>query len=254
MTVKIASVAIHVAMAVVYTSSLHFTILITSSVAMVLNTSPVSMILNTPSVTIVLNTSSVAVAGNTGRAVSRRTEITTIPAVMHAEVLSVRSAIVIPVSVIIAMSSMSVPGMSATIGIIEMRTSEVEVVTMWITTVYAEVPETSLPIKRTIEVACCYIGTPLPVEQDIAQVQISALPIGAEYIRTACDTHQIVEVDLICSLVLIVSQIQLVSHLISQEQRLISGLFVAHCTCCHCRGEHHQCEKQLLHNRIILIV
>ncbi len=44
-------------------------------------------------------------------------------------------------------------------------------------------------------------------------------------------------------------------HLIGEEQGFVASLLVAHCTSCHCRGQHHhQCEKHLLHNRIVLNV
>jgi hypothetical protein len=132
---------------------------------------------------------------------------------MHADVLSVMT-IVAAVSVVVAMATYSVPGMGTTIGVIEVRTSEVEVVTVGITGIDAEVPVTGVPVQRTIEIGCCYEGIPLPVEQDIAQIEITALPVGPVHIVTAGDTHQIVEIDLIGCLVLFVSEIQLISHLV----------------------------------------
>jgi hypothetical protein len=67
--------------------------------------------------------------------------------------------------------------MSATIGVPEMWTTEVEVSTMGIAGIDAEVPVASVPIERTVEIACCTEGIVLPVEQDIAQVKITANPI-----------------------------------------------------------------------------
>lgn len=190
-----------------------------------------------------------------GRTVVWSAEVTTIPAIVHAEVLSVRRTEVLPVSVVVTMSPMNVPGMSTTIGGIEVWTSEEEIVTMRITAINAEVPVACIPVEWAIEVAGCYVGVPLPVEQDIAEIEISALPIGAEHISATCHTHQVVEVDFVSCFVLLVSQIQLVCHLVGEEQGLATGLLVAHCTCCHrCGQHHHQCEKHLLHNRIILIV
>ena len=147
---------------------------------------------------------------------------------------------------------MGVPGMSTAIGGIEVRTSEVEVVTMWITEIDSEMPVTSLPVKWTIEIAGCYKGVPLPVEEYISEVEITTLPIGSEYIVASCDTHQVVKVDLVGCLILCVRQVQLVSHLVGEEQGLVTSLLVAHGTCCHRGGQHHcQCEKQLFHNRIL---
>ena len=190
-----------------------------------------------------------------GRAVVRSAEVTTIPAIMHAEVLSVGCTEVLPVAVVVTMSPMNVPGMSSTIGGIEVRTSEEEIVTMRIAAIDAEVPVACLPVEWAIEVAGCQVGVPLPVEQDIAEIEISALPIGAEHVSATSYTHQVVEVDFVSCFVLLISQIQLVCHLVGEEQGLATGLLVAHCTCCHrCGQHHHQCEKHLLHNRIILIV
>ena len=151
------------------------------------------------------------------------------------------------------MSAINVPGVSAAIGGIEVRTPEVEIVTVRIAAIDTEVPVACLPVEWTIEIASCQIGAPLPVEQDIAEIEIPALPVGAEYICTSCYSHQVVEIDFISCLVLFVSQIQLVCHFVGEEQGLAAGLLVAHCACRHCRGQHHhQCEKHLLHIRIIL--
>ena len=155
------------------------------------------------------------------------------------------------VTVIVAMATHSVPGMAATIGVIEVRTSEVEIVAVGIAGIDAEVPVTGVPVQRTIEIGCCYEGVPLPVEQNIAQVEITTLPVGAIHIVTARDTHQVVEIDLIGGLVLLVSEIQFVGHFVGQEQGLVASLLVAHGVGRSSNCHHHQCEKQLLHTRII---
>ena len=180
----------------------------------------------------------------TGRAVvRRRAEITTVPAVVHAVVLPVGRTVVATMSVIVSMTSMVVPGMSATIGGIEVRTSEVEIVTVRITQIDAEVPVACLPVERTVEIAGCHKGVPLPVEENIAEVEITTLPVGAEYVGTSCDTHQIVEVDLVGCLVLGIRQVQLVGHLVGEEQGLVAGLLVAHGFGRDSHNHHHcQCE------------
>ena len=63
---------------------------------------------------------------------------------------------------------MTMPSVSAAVGGIEVRASEVEVVAMWVAGVDAEVPVAAFPEEGTIEVAGCDIGVPLPVEQDVA--------------------------------------------------------------------------------------
>ena len=89
---------------------------------------------------------------DTGRAVARAVEVTAIPAVVHAEVVSVRDTIAIPVSIVVAISAMNMPGVSAMIGGIEMWTPEVEEVTLRIAGIDTEVPVTCIPVERTVEV------------------------------------------------------------------------------------------------------
>jgi hypothetical protein len=109
----------------------------------------------------------VAMTSDTSRAVARTSEITTVPAIVHAEMLSVNRAEVFSVAIIIAMCAMQMPSVSTTIGRIEVRATEVEVVTMRITAIDAEVPVTSLPIEWAIEIGCCQISLPLPSKQNI---------------------------------------------------------------------------------------
>ena len=127
----------------------------------------------------------VMTTSHTCRTVARIAEVTTIPAIMHTEVLSVSRTEVASVVVVVAMCTMQVPSMSTTICSIEVRTSEVEVVTMWIYAVDAKVPVSCLPVQWAIEVRSSYVSIPLPVEEDIAQIEISALPISAKYIVAA---------------------------------------------------------------------
>lgn len=73
-------------------------------------------------------------------------EITTVPTVVHAEVLSARAAEVFTTSYIVAASAIHVPGMTTTISGVEVWTTEVEIVAMRITGIDAEVPVTSIPV------------------------------------------------------------------------------------------------------------
>ena len=67
-------------------------------------------------------------------------------------------------TIVVTTTSMNVPGMSATIGGIEVRTSEVEVVTMRIAGIDAEMPIACFPVEGTVEIAGCDKGIPLPVK------------------------------------------------------------------------------------------
>ena len=119
--------------------------------------------------------------------------------------------------------------MVASIANVEVWYTEEEVVAARVTCVDSEMPVTSDPVERTIEVGGIAESAKLPVEQDIAQVEITLAPVYAIQVIISIDAHQIVEVHLISCLVLIICQVQLVSHLVSQEESLLACLFVTHC-------------------------
>ena len=158
-------------------------------------------------------------------------ELTPLPTIVHTNVSLVGSAIEVLMTVIEAVAAIVVPTVTASIGGIEVRPSEIEVVTVGITEIDAEVPITCLPVKWTIEILGCKIGAPLPVEKDITQVKVATLPISAEHIRTPRNTHEVVKVDLIRRLILGIRQIQLVCHLVRQDKGFPASLLVTHCTC-----------------------
>ena len=85
-------------------------------------------------------------SSNTCRAVVMVTEVTTIPAVMHSEMGSVRCTEMLSVSIVISVSAMNVPSMTSSICGIEVWTSEIEVVTMRVTAIDAEMPISCFPI------------------------------------------------------------------------------------------------------------
>ena len=170
------------------------------------------------------------VARHTGGTVARTTVVSTIPTVMHTYVMViVMGTIVVAVAVIVAVTAMTMPGMTSAIGHIEVRISEVEIVTVRVAEIDAEVPVACLPVEWAVEIGGCHKGVPLPVVEDIAHVEVTTLPVGAEHICTPCDTHEVVEVDLVRSLILLFGQIQFVRHLVGEEQGLVAGLLVAHC-------------------------
>lgn len=116
---------------------------------------------------------------------------------------------------------------------------EVEVVAVRIASVYSEVPNACTEVERTIEVGCLAEHTVLPVEEHIAEVDVTPTPVVAVEFVIGVDTEQIVEVYLVSRLILVVGEVQLVSHLIGEEQRLFACLTVAHCAGCYCETKHH---------------
>jgi len=131
------------------------------------------------------------------------TIVSTVPAVAHAEMMVaavVRAIDSVVMSIVAA--AMITPAMSSTIGAIEVRTTEVEVATVRIAGVNAEVPVTCIPVERTVEIGCCTEQLPLPAVEYIVKVGITTLPVCAKDIVSAGDTHQIIKIYLIGSLIL----------------------------------------------------
>ena len=95
--------------------------------------------------------------------------------------------------------------------------------------IYCECPATSLPSHRAIEVGECHILVELPVVQHEAEVSITAIPPDAEYITVSVQAHQVVEIDLIDSLILCSGEVELVSHLVREEEGFVLCCIIAHC-------------------------
>ena len=166
-------------------------------------------------------------------------EVAAVPAVVHAEVgASCCWTEVVTVVIVVSVRAVKMPGVCTTIGSIECRTSEVEVVAVRIAGIDAEVPITCAPVQWAVEVVGCDVCLPLCVEQNVAQVAVAALPVVAIDIVVARHTHQVVEVDFVGGLILFVGEVQLVSHFIGQEQCLVASLFVTHCLARCCYRQH----------------
>ena len=142
------------------------------------------------------------------------TVVATIETIAHSEVLTItrqRRTEMVGTSMVIAVSAIHVPAVSTPVGGIEVGTSVEEIVAVGIAGIDAEMP-----------IAC------IPVEKDVAQVEVTTLPVGTIHIVYAGDTHEVVEVDFVRCLVLGISQVELVGHLVGEEQGLVAGLLVAH--------------------------
>lgn len=111
---------------------------------------------------------------------------------------------------------------------VEAWCTEIEVVTVWIAGIHTEVPIACVPVEWTIEITGIAVHAVLPVEQNITQVQVAALPIEAVQVIVVVDAHQIVKVDFVCSLILVIGEVELVCHLVRQEKGLLTRLVVTH--------------------------
>ena len=120
------------------------------------------------------------------------------------------------------------PAVASTVHGVKVRCTEIEVVTVWIAGVHTEVPIACIPIKRAIEIGGIAVHAVLPIKQNVTQVQIAALPVESEQVVIVVDAHQVVEVNLVCSLILVIGEVQLVGHLVRQEQGLPTRLVVTH--------------------------
>jgi hypothetical protein len=135
------------------------------------------------------------------------------------------------VGVIPRATTIVMPSMSASIGYIEMRTTEIVVIAMRIAGIDTEVPVATLPPQWAIEITCSAESLILPVEKDISQIRITMNPIVRKNIVICIYAQKIIEIHLVCSLILLLVKIKLIRHLICKEQSLLAGLFVTHSIC-----------------------
>lgn len=165
------------------------------------------------------------------RAVAERAAaVVVIPAVES--VAHACSVITPPVTEVAAMVPRAVavaaPAVVSAVHGVEVGRAEVEVVASRIAGVHAEVPTAGVPGERTVEIGGVAVHAVLPVVQDVAQVQVAALPVEAVQVVVVVDAHQVVEVDFVCGLILVIGEVELVSHLVCQEKGLMAGLLVTH--------------------------
>ena len=111
---------------------------------------------------------------------------------------------------------------SATIGQVDGGTAEV-VVAVAVAVEDGIVPTISGPPDGTQEVVNGIVEAILPVEEHVAKVFVSPVPVIAGCVRGIVDVEEVVEVDLIGAIVLLACQVQLVSHLVGKEPSLLPG-------------------------------
>ena len=182
------------------------------------------------------------------------TVVAAVVAVSHTSVAAVSASAVSPVaSVIPAVSAVVVPAVSAAVGHVEVGASEVEEVAVGIAGIDAEVPVASAPVERTVEIGGGQVGLILPVPEYVAQVGIASRPVDTVEVVYCVDAHQVVEIDLVGCFILLVGQVELVCHLVGQEQCLLTCLLVTHGVGREGEGEQGgECYQKLLHDCIVL--
>lgn len=120
--------------------------------------------------------------------------------------------------------------MSAAVGAPKRRAAEEEIIAVGIARVHGEVPDIVEEVKRAVEIGRFEEKVVLPVEQDIAQIEVALQPVIAVKVVGRTDAHEIVEVHLIARLILLVGEVELVRHLVRKKQRALAGLVEAHRT------------------------
>ena len=174
--------------------------------------------------------------------------VAAVKTIAHSETVVVAAMTVsgtIGASVIPTTSTVHTPAVSTVVGKVEVWPSEIEIGAVRVTGVDAEVPVACAPVEGAIEVRGIQIQTILPIEEDIAQVEITALPIDAIEVVLCVYAHEVIEVYLVGCFILLFREVELIGHLVGQEQSLLAGLLVAHgaCRCYECeqchKGGHH---------------
>lgn len=130
-----------------------------------------------------------------------------------------------------AVPSVVVPAVSSAVSDVYLRAAEVVIVAVRIARVNGKVPYAGSPVQRSVEVRCGAESAVLPVQQDVAKVEVALPPIRLVEVVGRVYAHKVVEVHLVGGVILFFGQVKFVGHLVRQEQSLVACLLVAHCTC-----------------------
>lgn len=121
-----------------------------------------------------------------------------IPSATHADATVVECVAVIP-----RVSTVNVPCVTAVVCCVEVWTTVVEVVAVRIVSVDAEVPVTIAPVERAVEIVESAECAILPVEEHVREIEVTTCPVVSIDIVVVVDAHEVVEVDLESSLILL---------------------------------------------------
>ena len=105
----------------------------------------------------------------------------------------------------------------------------VEEMSVGIVAIDGERPCATVPEQRMEEIVGSSEDAVLPIKEDVTQISIAIDEVVAIDIIRRLHAEQIVEVDLVAIFVLLVVEIELIRHLIGEEQSLLASLLVIHC-------------------------
>lgn len=106
------------------------------------------------------------------------------------------------------------PCVSTTVGMVACWSTEVEVCAVWIVGIDSKPPEAVEPVERAIEIVYGAEACVLPGEEYVGDVDVTPSPIFCIDIVWGVYSHEIVEVHLIGSFVLLFCKVELVSHFV----------------------------------------
>lgn len=155
---------------------------------------------------------------------------------------SVRSAVVAVLTSVVVVVESVVP---SSIYRIAVRTCPVVVATVGIASVDRVVPSSASPSQRTVEVVQPHVAVPLVSAEHVPEVGVAAAPPASVEVALVVHAEQVVEVDFVCQLILFVVEVELVCHLVGEEQ----GFALCHVDRKCCGGDgyrHHQCQCHCL--------
>ena len=98
---------------------------------------------------------------------------------------------------------------------------------------------------RFVEVGGSQVMPVLPAGEYPLELALSTVPENSENVRSAHQTYEVIVIDLINCIILCIGEIELISHLIGEEQGLCLCSCVAHCIrlyktygdCCNCNNK-----------------
>lgn len=111
-----------------------------------------------------------------------------------------------------------------------------------------ETERAAVPVQRVIEIGGGHIQVVLPRTQHKAEVAVATAPVVAVDIATITHAVEIVEIDFVDGLVLFGTEVQLISHLVGQEQGFPLCLGVRHSLGGDGHDHQHCQGYQLFHN------
>ena len=159
--------------------------------------------------------------------------------------------IMVGATLVPAPASIAAPAVTTTVGLIDVRTAKIEVRRIVVASVDAIDPFTACEIDGAIEILKGQITFILIRRKHETQVLVAAVPCPAIRVEII-DTGQVVHIDLKDSIILHRREIQLIGHLVGQEQSLGAGCAERNSVCLECENKHcEQAENILFHSRYV---